>query len=153
MLLNLWEETYFEHNWSPLSPKHWENILAKLAVGFPGQVNRSWKACRDKVEKMKTIYRSQKALTSQSGAPPSDWKYFGRFDFILLGIAKASSIPSGIDQGVPKVPVEIVDLDDIPLSPKRAACLQTVVGGEPNKQYRKSQKRKREDTESVAISI
>jgi hypothetical protein len=120
---------------------------------FPGQVNRSWKACRDKVEKMKTIYRSQKALTSQSGAPPSDWKYFGRFDFILLGIAKASSIPSGIDQGVPKVPVEIVDLDDIPLSPKRAACLQTVVGGEPNKQYRKSQKRKREDTESVAISI
>lgn len=103
--------------------------------------------------KMKTIYRNQKALSSQTGAPPSDWKYFGRFDFILSGTAKAGGIPGAMDQGVRRAPVEVVDLDEAPISPRRAACIQAGVDGEPNKQLRKSQKRKREDSESVASSI
>jgi hypothetical protein len=120
----LWEETYFELNRSPFSLKHWEDILLKLEAGFPRQVNRSWKACRDKIAKMKTIYRSLKTLASQSGSPPSDWKYYGRFDFILSGTAKATGIPGGMDQGIPRAHVEVVDLDEVPLSPRRAACLQ-----------------------------
>jgi hypothetical protein len=153
LLLGLWEEMCFEYNRSPMSPKNWEDILSKLAGGFLGQVHRSWKAYRDKIAKMKTIYRHQKTLASQSSAPPSEWKYFERFDYILSGTAKASDIPGGIDQGVPTAHVEIVDLDDVPLSPRRAACLQPGIDGEPNKQFRKTIKRRREDTEFVATSI
>jgi hypothetical protein len=58
-----------------------------------------------------------------------------------------------MDQRVPRVPVEVVDLEDVLLSPRRAACLQPGVDGEPNKQWRKSQKCKREDSMSVAASI
>lgn len=123
------------------------------SAGFPGQVNRTWKACRDKLAKMKTISRNQKALASQSGAAPSDWKYYERFNAILSGTVKDGGILGGLDQGVPKPPTEIVDLDDVPVSPRRAACLQPGVDGEPNKQLRKTQKHKREDTESVAASI
>jgi hypothetical protein len=68
-------------------------------AGFPRQVNRSWKACRDKTSKMKTIYRNQNALASQLSAPLLDWKYYGWFDFILAGTTKGSGMPGGIDQG------------------------------------------------------
>jgi hypothetical protein len=153
LVLDLWEETYFEHNRAPMSPKHWQDILSKLEAGFPGHVSRTWKACRDKIAKMKTIYRSQKTLASQSSAPTSVWKYYERFDYILSGTATASGIPGAMDQGIPKAHVEVVDLEDVPISPRRQACLQPGVQGEPNKQFRKAQKRKREDTESVAASI
>ena len=41
-----------------------------LWLVFLGQVNWSWKASRDKVGKMKLVYRNQKMLASQSNAPP-----------------------------------------------------------------------------------
>jgi hypothetical protein len=49
--------------------------------------------------------------------------------------------------------VEVVDLDKMLLLARRAPCLQPGVDGELNKQFKKTQKRKREDTESVAASI
>jgi hypothetical protein len=100
LLLDLWEETYFDFNRSSLSMRNWEEILQKLMAGFPRQVNRTWKASRDKIAKMKTLYKNQKALAGQSGAPVPDLKFFGRFDFILSRTAKVSGISSGIDQGV-----------------------------------------------------
>jgi hypothetical protein len=124
LVLDLWEETYFEHNRAPMSPKHWQDILSKLEAGFPGHVSRTWKAFRDKIAKMKTIYRSQKTLASQSSAPTSVWKYYERFDYILSGTATASGIPRAMDQGIPKAHVEVVDLEDVPISPRRQACLQ-----------------------------
>lgn len=123
---------YFQHNRAPLSPRHWEEILSKLITGFLREVHRTWKACHDKIAKMKTFYRNQKVLASPVGAPSSDWKYFDRFDYIFLGTSKANGILRGLDQGVPKPPMEVVDLE-VPLSPRRAACLQPGVDGEPNK--------------------
>jgi hypothetical protein len=46
----------FKYNRSPMSQKNWEDILEKLGAAFSGQVNCTWKACRDKVAKMKTMY-------------------------------------------------------------------------------------------------
>ena len=57
-------------------------------------------AYRDKIAKMKTLYKNQKALACQSSVLAPDLKFFGRFDFILSKTAKVSGIPSSIDQGV-----------------------------------------------------
>jgi hypothetical protein len=95
---------------------------------------------------MKTIYRNQNALASQLSAPLLDWKYYGWFDFILAGTTKGSGMPGGIDQGWPQPHVEVVDLEEVPISPKRVAYLQTRVDGNLKKHFKKTQKHKRDET-------
>jgi hypothetical protein len=45
LLLDLWEETYFDSNRSSLLMRNWEEILQKLMAGFPRQVNCTWLGC------------------------------------------------------------------------------------------------------------
>jgi hypothetical protein len=58
LLLDLWEEKYFEYNRLLLSPKNWREILLKLMARFLGQVHCRWKVCRDKIAKIRTTYRN-----------------------------------------------------------------------------------------------
>jgi hypothetical protein len=71
----------------------------------------------------------------------------------LTGTAKNSGIPRGLDQGIQRPHVETVGIEELPVSPMRATCLQPRVDGEPNKQLKKTQKRRRDEIESMAGSI
>jgi hypothetical protein len=47
----------------------------------------------------------------------------------LVKTTKGSGIPGSIDQGIWLQHVEVLDLEDMPMSPRRAICLKIGVDG------------------------
>jgi hypothetical protein len=96
-LLDKFEERIWEFNMKLMKKQNWENFAIVVNIHFPSDVQHTWGHCRDKFNKMKDNYNVEKKKTNVTGAPPLDWLWDERFDYLFVGTIKIIELPQGVD--------------------------------------------------------
>ncbi len=87
-MLDLVENKYWEYNHKPLKESNKKAFTDVMNANFPNDVQRNWKQVRNKLNKMKNIYKIKKKKIEVTSAPPSDWPWFELLTIIFLVLPK-----------------------------------------------------------------
>ncbi|KAH8946082.1 hypothetical protein BDL97_12G074400 [Sphagnum fallax] len=87
-LLDLYEDKWVQLGRGNLRTTHWMEIAEELTKQCPRQLQRTGPQCKNKIEKMKKNFRTERAEEEKPGAPHSKWPWYSRMERLLTGVIK-----------------------------------------------------------------
>ncbi|CAK9230113.1 unnamed protein product [Sphagnum troendelagicum] len=87
-LLDLYEDRWVQLGRGNLRTNHWVEIAEELTKQCPRQLPRTGPQCKNKIEKMKKSFRTERAEEEKPGARHSKWPWYSRMEQLLTGVVK-----------------------------------------------------------------